>query len=491
MHVLEGHEDRARSVRFSWDSRRVASGSDDATIRVWLVDSGGDRIASAASSVQIWDAETGFGILSIRNSLATSLAWTADGTCIIGGGYGEVTAWNSHNGEQLHTWKTHSNTLISLSLSPAGTRLATCDRFDKTAFVFDVSTGEQIEILKHDQDAQGITYSPSGQFIATVCADRKVYLWRASQTESHASSLLSFLDQSAVLLAEPPRNDRAAPDQFWESPTNRDQSAPQPPQRIFNKVKYKLANFFARRPAGIAQTSPVRETVEPVEVAAGRDKTFWVVLERIVWTPMNTMMFMIFYCRRPDPQERGGFLPTNRDTRVNSSRAPGGNPTATSNCSEPQNLVDSTGNAGARPDAPPTPAGNPVIRAQPKPTVGMSLCSAENPGAEPHSSAAAAGNSQMCDQSGSIEMVTIRAVSTRVPPQRIPSTDPSVTLPERSSSTAVTTTAPLSMAFNSASPAFAQPSLPHLDIRSGNTFSTEEIAIIKDLRRRKMLETII
>ncbi|KIJ08157.1 hypothetical protein PAXINDRAFT_89303, partial [Paxillus involutus ATCC 200175] len=181
MHDFEGHEDRVRSVQFSRDSSRIASGSDDATMRVWLVETG--KLTFEPINVQIWNAETGIGILSIRNSLVTSLAWTADSTHIIGGGYGEVTAWNSHNGEQLRTWKTHSNTLISFSLSPAGTHLATCDRFDKTAFVFDVSTGEQIEILKHDQDVQGITYSPSARFIATACADKKVYLWEASQTE--------------------------------------------------------------------------------------------------------------------------------------------------------------------------------------------------------------------------------------------------------------------------------------------------------------------
>ncbi|KIJ08253.1 hypothetical protein PAXINDRAFT_49571, partial [Paxillus involutus ATCC 200175] len=124
MHVFEDHKDWVRSVQFSADSTRVVSGSDDNTVRVWSVEMGelafepiechgdvwgvryspsGDRIASGALSVQIWDAQTGSGILSIRNSSVVSVAWTADGTHVIRGRDSEVTIWDSHTGEQLRT----------------------------------------------------------------------------------------------------------------------------------------------------------------------------------------------------------------------------------------------------------------------------------------------------------------------------------------------------------------------------------------------------
>ncbi|KIJ07797.1 hypothetical protein PAXINDRAFT_89813, partial [Paxillus involutus ATCC 200175] len=199
VHVFEGHENYVISVQFSADSRRVVSGSGDETARVWSVETGklafepikchgrvycvsyspsGDRIASGADSVQIWNAETGSGLLSIRNSKVVSLAWTADGTYIIGGGRGKVTIWNSHNGQQLRTWQAHNNVAtIKLSLSPSGSHLATRGWNDKTAFVFDVSTGERVATLQHDEDVYGIVYSPSGQFIGTGCDDGRVYLW--------------------------------------------------------------------------------------------------------------------------------------------------------------------------------------------------------------------------------------------------------------------------------------------------------------------------
>ncbi|KAF8834613.1 WD40 repeat-like protein [Paxillus ammoniavirescens] len=201
--TMHGHKDWVISVQFSPDSSRVVSGSWDSTVRVWLIETGelafepikchgdiwcvryspsGDRIASGAESVQIWNAETGSKIVSIRNLSATLVAWTPDGIHLIVGRWGDVSIWDSHNGDQLRTWKAHDK-WIKLSLSPSGSHLATCGWDNKTAFVFNISTGEQIAAFKHNGDVGGIAYSPSGQFIATGCGDGTVYLWEAPTVE--------------------------------------------------------------------------------------------------------------------------------------------------------------------------------------------------------------------------------------------------------------------------------------------------------------------
>ncbi|KAF8838104.1 WD40 repeat-like protein [Paxillus ammoniavirescens] len=202
MHVFEGHERLVRSVGFSRDSTRAVSGSNDGTVRVWSAETGelafkpiechglvdwacyspsGDRIASGAKSIQIWNAETGTGILSIQNSEVTSVVWTDDGTHLIGDSADHITIWNSHSGERLRTWKAHDNTnrFTTLSLSPTGTHLATSNWREKKSFVFDISTGQQVTALKHGQYSNGIAYSPSGKFIATGCDDKQVYIWEA------------------------------------------------------------------------------------------------------------------------------------------------------------------------------------------------------------------------------------------------------------------------------------------------------------------------
>ncbi|KIJ14778.1 hypothetical protein PAXINDRAFT_169460, partial [Paxillus involutus ATCC 200175] len=212
MHVFEGHEDGVWSVEFSRDSTRVMSGSWDGTVQVLSVETGerafepiqchdsvrcvryspsGDRIASGASGLQIWDAATGSGILSIRRDLSevalvTSLVWTADSNHIIGDcGDTYITLWDSHNGDQLRTWKAydHANMITTFSLSPTGTHLVTSNWLEKRAFVFDISTGEQVAVFKHARRSHGIAYSPSGKYIATGCRDTKVYVWEAPAFE--------------------------------------------------------------------------------------------------------------------------------------------------------------------------------------------------------------------------------------------------------------------------------------------------------------------
>ncbi|KIJ09229.1 hypothetical protein PAXINDRAFT_102304, partial [Paxillus involutus ATCC 200175] len=529
MHVLEGHKNWVRSVEFSRDSTRVVSGSGDGTARVWSVETGelafepiechgwvhcvryspgGDRIASGGQNVQIWNADTGSGILSIRNSYVTSLVWTADGTRVIGGGQGNVTIWNLHSGDQLHTWKAHDDTrkINTLSLSLTGTtHLATSYWGEKRVFVFDISTGEQVAAFKHSRTSKGIAYSPSGKFIATGCDDNKVYLWETPafedpQTKAQKSrppSFSWFLDRPAIPLAGPSRNDGTGVDRFWDSLPNRDQQALPPPRRIFNKVKSAFTDLFTNRSAGAAQTSPVRETTEPVEVAAGRDKVFWVVIERIVWTPLNTVIFTIFYCRTPGPAERRGFAPINRGTNANSSQAATGN-SATIHRQERPETAHGTGNVGpgVGPDSSSAQGRNSVIRTQPERTAATSLSSAETRGAGLDSSPIPSETIEMVTRGWSSITSTIPHDST-VPahaylgPQPTPSTDPlspAVTPYDASSSTAVTP-APLSASSNVVPPASVQSSSHNADfpVPVAVLVSAEELAMLQEFRRHKAI----
>jgi WD40 repeat protein len=178
------------------------------------------------NSVQIWNAETGDGIVSIRNSSVLSLAWTADGTHVIGGRKGKVTIWNSVDGGQLRTWKAH-NGWIELSLSPTSTHLATSDSSwnGKSAFVFDTSTGKQITTLKHDGNVNGIAFSPSGWLIATGCDDNKIYLWEAPASEGPQTKVslvprIDFFFNELMLLVGSPCI-RRSPNQGQSCSTHR------------------------------------------------------------------------------------------------------------------------------------------------------------------------------------------------------------------------------------------------------------------------------
>ncbi|KIJ64826.1 hypothetical protein HYDPIDRAFT_28185 [Hydnomerulius pinastri MD-312] len=218
------HENRVRTVHISPDSKRVVSGSYE--VRVWDVETGelafnpikchlhgwvdcvryspsGDRIASVTGGIQIWNADTGEHILSIDGEVfSESLAWSlSTKEQIIGGGRtGNITIWDTSSGQKIRTWKAHDFWITSLSLSRNGSHLATCSTNEKTVFVFDITTGQQIAAYEHSGNVWGIDYSPSGRFIATVCVDKKAYLWAAPADPQAMSPALSPLDASAVFL---------------------------------------------------------------------------------------------------------------------------------------------------------------------------------------------------------------------------------------------------------------------------------------------------
>jgi WD40 repeat protein len=243
MRVLKAHENPSGvvSVQFSPDGSRVVSGSCDGRVQVWSMETGelvlecgpasyggacvryspdGDRIAFAARTIQIWDANTGVLGLEFRNSDVHSLAWTADGTQIIGGRKGSVTLWDSHNGERLHTWgAVHDvNGRISLSLSSSATHLATSDWGEKTAFVFNISTarGERIANLEHDQPVFGIATSPSGQLVATGCHDNRVYLWKVQVAV--ADPKVNFIFVASMQTSSTNRPPTQSPARSFSSP---------------------------------------------------------------------------------------------------------------------------------------------------------------------------------------------------------------------------------------------------------------------------------
>jgi WD40 repeat protein len=195
------------TVAFSPDQSRIASGSTDATVRIWNAADGhsigaplrghrgwvlrvayspdGRRVASASrdGTVRIWDAATGApvgGALNTNNG-ATSVAFSPDGTLLAASSLGEIRLWNVATGQpEGEPLRGHEGIVWDLAFSRDGTRIVSGGS-DKTVRLWDVATRRQIgpALQGHTDEVYRVAFSPDGTQVASGSLDATVRLWDA------------------------------------------------------------------------------------------------------------------------------------------------------------------------------------------------------------------------------------------------------------------------------------------------------------------------
>ncbi len=151
------------------DGRWIASGSYDATIRIWDAKSGrGVRVIAATSLVNGID-------------FSPDGRWIASGECDYAAYVREV-----ETGRVVCALRGHTDDVNSVAFSPDGRRLATAS-FDDTARLWDLESGRCLHVLAgHADDVNGVDWSPDGARIATASDDGTARLWDAATGESLA-----------------------------------------------------------------------------------------------------------------------------------------------------------------------------------------------------------------------------------------------------------------------------------------------------------------
>jgi hypothetical protein len=148
-------------VAFGPDGNRLASGSDDNTVKVW-------------------DARTGREALTLRGHAdhVTSMAFSPDGNHLVSGSSDRtVNVWDAHTGQKALTLHGHAGGVLSVAFSPGGSRLASASG-DETVKVWDARTGQEALTLRgHAKWVTCVAYSPDGSRLASGGGDRTVRVW--------------------------------------------------------------------------------------------------------------------------------------------------------------------------------------------------------------------------------------------------------------------------------------------------------------------------
>ena len=162
--TLTGHSDSVLSVAYSSDSRYLASGSGDNTIKIWEVAKGKELRTLTGHSSGVY-----------------SVVYSPDGRYLASGsGDNTIKIWEVAKEKELRTLTGHSSRSLSVVYSPDSRYLAS-GSIDNTIKIWEVATGKELRTLTgHFSGVYSVVYSPDGRYLASASADNTIKIWEVA-----------------------------------------------------------------------------------------------------------------------------------------------------------------------------------------------------------------------------------------------------------------------------------------------------------------------
>lgn len=175
--MLTGHRAAIIGVAVTPDGMRAITGAEDATARVWELDTGrtihtldghdgpvtcvavspdGTMAATGAAdgTARVWDLDTGrlIHVLAGADDRLSAAAFTADGRLVTASWDRAVRIWNVHTGQLVHLLKGHQGRIEGLTLTAEGYAVTVSG--DGTRRSWDIKAGRLVDTQVHQGTAR-------------------------------------------------------------------------------------------------------------------------------------------------------------------------------------------------------------------------------------------------------------------------------------------------------------------------------------------------
>lgn len=154
--VLKGHTEEVKCVSYSPDGKTIATGGDDATVRLWD--------AATGKELRRFDGHSRY-VRQVGFALNGKLLLSAGGDI---GKPGEVFVWEAASGKKLHAPRLHDDMVFRLVVAPDGKTVATVSLFGKRVLLWDAETGKILRAVQPREEPGVLRFLNDGKQLAVA-----------------------------------------------------------------------------------------------------------------------------------------------------------------------------------------------------------------------------------------------------------------------------------------------------------------------------------